>query len=219
MRAELDRSWQAVTEPRGNGIVLSTEKLRLMSDVAFRLLEWLKPMGFTADQTQQIANALDQPAGQVIQSATHRIVHERFGWLLEPSPEPLEFTLLLTEWPDEPVDVPGLFKLTVDLLDNPIAANIPGDSAIALLDADQLVFPLTVRPWKQGDKLRPLGLNGHKLVSDLLNDLKLSRREREQTVVLLSGNEIVWIVGRRIGHRFRITDRTRRVVRLGVIYP
>lgn len=217
MRSELDRSWQAVAEPKDNGVLLSKEKLRQMPEVAFRLMEWLKPMGFTSEQSRQIANGLAQEPGQVIQSATHRVIHERFGLLLEPLPQPVAVDLLLTEWPNTPIEIPGLFTLTIDLLENSVPETIGGDPALAVLDADELVFPLTIRLWEQGDKLRPLGLKGRKLVSDLLNDLKLSRLERERTVVLLSGKEIAWVVGHRIGHRFRLTDQTKRVVRLRVV--
>ncbi|GAB2541996.1 tRNA lysidine(34) synthetase TilS [Spirosoma aerophilum] len=214
MRAELDRSWQTIAEPRNNGVVLSREKLRLMPEVAFRLMEWLKPFGFTTDQAQQVAHILSHAPGQVIQSGTHRIVHERFGLLVEPLPQPVDFSLVLAEWPTAPVDISGLFTLAIDLLEKPVNVTITDDPAIALLDADKLVFPLTIRLWQQGDKLRPLGLKGHKLVSDLLNDLKVSRLERERTVVLLSGSDIAWVVGRRIGHRFRLTDQTSRIVRM-----
>ena len=88
------------------------------------------------------------------------------------------------------------------------------DPAIAYLDADKLQFPLTIRPWRQGDRMRPLGMGGHKLVSDVLNDMKLSRTEREQTTVLVSGHEIAWVIGRRIDHRFRIVSETQRIAQL-----
>lgn len=213
MRAELDRSWQAVAEAQGESTLLPTEKLRALPEVAFRLMEWLKPMGFTTDQARQVAHMLDKPAGQVIQSATYRVVHERAGLLIEALPKPAPIDLLLSDWPDAVLEVASTFTLTVEVLDKPADFTPSADPAIASLDADRLAFPLHIRLWKQGDKMRPLGLKGHKLVSDLLNDLKLSRAEREQTVVLVSGDEIAWVVGRRIDHRFRISAQTRKIAR------
>jgi tRNA(Ile)-lysidine synthase len=208
MRAELDRSWQDVAEVRNEGILLL-----VLPELAFRLMEWLKPMGFTTDQARQVADMLGKPTGQIIQSVTHRIVHERTGLLIEAIPEQTTIDLLLNDWSEKVLELSKGRALTLDVMDRP-AGFIPSpDPDIASLDADQLTFPLQIRLWKQGDRLRPLGLKGHKLVSDLLNDLKLSRLEREQTVVLLSGGEIAWVVGWRIAHRFRITAQTRKIAR------
>jgi tRNA(Ile)-lysidine synthase len=74
-----------------------------------------------------------------------------------------------------------------------------------------------IRPWQLGDRFRPLGMSGTKLVSDLLNDLKLTYSERQQTAVLLSGNEIAWVIGRRIDHRFRITNSTKRMALISLV--
>lgn len=211
MRAELDRSWQAIAEVQDEGILLPTEKLLALPEVGFRLMEWLKPMGFTTDQARQVASMPDKPAGQVVQSTTHRVVHERAGLLIEVLPKPASVDFVLTDWPDAAFAVTPASTLSVDLLDKPAEFTPSTDPAIASLDADRLAFPLHIRLWKQGDKLRPLGLKGHKLVSDLLNDLKLSRTEREQTVVLVSGGEIAWVVGRRIDHRFRVSTQTRKI--------
>ncbi|GAB3805849.1 tRNA lysidine(34) synthetase TilS [Spirosoma humi] len=211
MRAELDRSWQAVAEVQDEGILLPTEKLLALPELGFRLMEWLKPMGFTTDQARQVASMTGKPTGQVIQSKTYRVVHERDGLLIEAIQETVPVDLVLTDWPSAALVVASAFTLRIDLMDKPDGFEPSTDPTLASLDADRLVFPLHIRLWKQGDKLRPLGLRGHKLVSDLLNDLKLSRTEREQTVVLVSGGEIAWVMGRRIDHRFRVSAQTRKV--------
>lgn len=213
MRTELDRSWQAIAEPHGAGTLLPTTKLLALSEPAFRLMEWLKPFGFTTDQATQITETLTKPVGQVFLSTTHRITHERTGLLLEPLQIQTNYEIVLTDRPNAPIDVAGRFTLTVDVFDKPVDFRLPTDPNMACFDADRLTFPLTIRPWQPGDRFRPLGLNGQKLVSDLLNDLKLTRTEREQTAVLLSGDEIAWVIGRRIDHRFRITNQTSRIGR------
>lgn len=214
MRAELDRSWQAIAEPSETGTLLPTDKLLALPEPAFRLMEWLKPVGFTLEQTEQMLASLTQPVGQVFLSATHRVSHERPGLLLEPLSIHPNYNITLPNWPDAPIRIMDQWTLTVEVFDKPIDFRPPTNLNIACFDADRLMFPFIIRPWHQGDRIRPLGLNGHKLVSDLLNDLKLSRPEREQTVVLLSGQEIAWVIGRRIAHRFRVTGETKRIARL-----
>ncbi|QJW92329.1 tRNA lysidine(34) synthetase TilS [Spirosoma taeanense] len=214
MQAELDRSWQTITETEGDRTLLRTNALLALPEPAFRLGEWLKPFGFTLDQAGQMLDALSRPPGQVFQSATHRVTHERSGLLLTHL-TPLDWPeIRLDVWPDAPIDVAGRFWLTIETMPRPIDFKLPADPNIACLDADRLSFPLLLRPWQLGDRFQPLGLQGHKLVSDLLNDLKLSRAEREGTLLLLSGGQIAWVIGRRISHHVRITPQTRRVARL-----
>ena len=85
---------------------------------------------------------------------------------------------------------------------------------VALVDADLLQFPLTLRRWQQGDQFVPLGMSGRKKVSDFLIDAKVSVAEKQRQFVLLSGEEIIWLVGRRIDDRYRLTPRTENVLRI-----
>ncbi len=214
MQAELARSWQETAVQLGSQTVLPTAILAGLPEPAFRLGEWLKPFGFTADQTGKMAECLTKPVGQLFTSATHRVMHERDGLVLDRLPVPADYEISLTDWPQTPILVPGRFTLTVDVMHRPSQFKPSADLAMAYLDADKLQFPLIIRPWQQGDRMRPLGMSGHKLVSDVLNDMKLSRTEREQTAVLVSGHEIVWVIGRRIDHRFRIVSDTQRIAQL-----
>lgn len=215
--AELNRSWEDVTESMGEQVLIRSDKLLVQSEPSFRLTEWLKPVGFNADQVVQMLETLTQHAGQVFLSATHRITHGRNGLLLEPLRTTFDYEIKLTDWPNAPIDVAGLFTLTIQLIDKAADFQPDANPDVAYLDADKLTFPITIRPWQQGDRFRPLGLKGHKLVSDLLNDLKLSRSGREQTAVLLSGDQIAWVIGRRIDHRFRVTPTTKRVAQVTFI--
>lgn len=81
------------------------------------------------------------------------------------------------------------------------------------LDIRKVMFPISIRTWKQGDKIYPFGMNGKsKLVSDILTDAKLSRQERERQQVLCVGNEIAWIVNIRSDERFRVHDDATEII-------
>ena len=85
---------------------------------------------------------------------------------------------------------------------------------IAQVDADLLRFPLTLRRWREGDWFVPFGMTGRKKVSDYLVDAKASLPEKQRQFVLLSGDDIVWLVGRRIDDRYRLTSSTENVLRI-----
>jgi tRNA(Ile)-lysidine synthase len=55
-----------------------------------------------------------------------------------------------------------------------------------------------------------------KKLSDFFIDLKISVIEKEHTWLLTSADQIVWIVGKRIDDRFKITDTTENVLKIVV---
>lgn len=85
---------------------------------------------------------------------------------------------------------------------------------VALVDADKLRFPLTLRRWQQGNWFVPFGMSGRKKVSDFLIDAKVSMAEKSRQFVLLSGDDVVWVVGRRADDRFRLTRQTENVLKI-----
>lgn len=88
-----------------------------------------------------------------------------------------------------------------------------GDNT-ALIDADKLQYPLRLRRWKEGDWFIPLGMSGRKKLSDYLIDKKVSVAQKRRQFVLLSGDDIVWVVGRRLDDRFCITRSTENVLKI-----
>ena len=62
--------------------------------------------------------------------------------------------------------------------------------------------------------MRPLGLGGSRTLQDLFTDRKVPRGRRDQVPVVVSGGEIAWVPGVATGERFRVTETTRRRVRL-----
>lgn len=85
----------------------------------------------------------------------------------------------------------------------------------ALVDADRLRWPLSLRRWREGDRFTPLGMTGSKKVSDYLVDTKVSLPEKGRQFVLVDGGgEIVWLAGRRLDERFKITPETENVLKI-----
>lgn len=94
---------------------------------------------------------------------------------------------------------------------------IRGDSGnTALLDADTLHYPLVVRNFKAGDRFVPLGMKGHKKVKDFFIDLKVPSPVRAVTPILTCDDFIVWICGYRIDERFKVTSKTKKVLRISI---
>ena len=80
----------------------------------------------------------------------------------------------------------------------------------AQFDMDKIAFPLKLRHWKKGDKFKPLGMKGSKLLSDFFNDLGFSEYQKRKVWIMEDANGLIlWIVGHRINDKVKILDTTK----------
>ncbi len=84
----------------------------------------------------------------------------------------------------------------------------------ALLDGGQGRSPLTIRPWRPGDRFVPLGMRGTKKLQDFFTDAKVPREERSRVPLLVSGERILWVVGHRVDDRARLRPASRTLLRV-----
>ena len=85
---------------------------------------------------------------------------------------------------------------------------------VADFDFERLEFPLILRRWQEGEYFQPLGMTGLKKLSDFFIDEKYSIPEKENAWILASGNRPIWIVGKRLDDRVKITADTKRILRI-----
>lgn len=83
----------------------------------------------------------------------------------------------------------------------------------AFLDLDKLQWPLRVRNFKVGDRFMPLGMDGFKKLKDIFIDNKIPFEERKKIAILENGNDIIWVCGIRIDNRYRVNEKTKRILR------
>jgi len=89
------------------------------------------------------------------------------------------------------------------------------DNWSAYFDADLTENRLQLRPFRAGDRFEPLGMPRQTMkLSDLFVNLKIPKRLRKNWLVVCVDEEIAWVPGLRMGHRYRCTDSTRRVLHL-----
>jgi tRNA(Ile)-lysidine synthase len=93
----------------------------------------------------------------------------------------------------------GAWEVRAELREPPAH---PSGSEAAVLDPGALDGTLLVRPWRDGDRMRPLGLNGTKSLQDLFTDRKVPRSLRRTLPVVTSGGRIAWIAGVAVSEEF-----------------
>lgn len=171
------------------GITAEAFPLSAMADAL--LHEWLRGKGFNRTQEEEMMKS--EESGRMWHSDTHTVLRNREALLLSPLMEKVEMPLL------QQTIVPCIEETGAD---------------IAYFDADLLTDSIEVRPVREGDSFVPFGMKGRKLVSDYLTDRKVNRLEKARTFVATCGGDIIWLIGHRSDNRFRVTDKTLRILKL-----
>ena len=155
------------------------------------------PVALGRERAERIARLADSPEGGVVElggGLEARIEHGHVRFARGPDAEPAEASLT----------VPGScrfggWEVRAELRDAPAA---PAGAEAAMLDPDALGSTLVVRPWREGDRMRPLGLGGSKSLQDLFTDRKVPRSLRRTLPVVTSGGRIAWIAGVAVSEEF-----------------
>lgn len=90
------------------------------------------------------------------------------------------------------------------------------DPSEEFFDYDLIPGILHIRNWEEGDNFNPLGMNGTMKISDFLINLKIPLLDKYNIMVLTTKTEIIWVCGFRISNKFKITDGTKRFLKVSL---
>jgi tRNA(Ile)-lysidine synthase len=101
----------------------------------------------------------------------------------------------------------GNWNVRVELTASPVQ---PIGPDVATLDAAALGSAVEVRAWRDGDRMRPLGLDGSKSLQDLFTDAHVPRSLRRTLPVVVAGDRIAWVAGVAVSEEFKLTPDSER---------
>ncbi|MCB0735595.1 MAG: tRNA lysidine(34) synthetase TilS, partial [Bacteroidetes bacterium] len=81
-------------------------------------------------------------------------------------------------------------------------------------DGDEVTFPLLIRVWHEGDRIKPFGMNGSKLVSDVYNEHSVLIRDRQLRPMVLQGDTIIWLPGLRRSIHAPVRSTTQKIIQI-----
>ena len=165
------------------------------------LFELLRPYGFNYSQSEDILRNLDNDAGKKYISSTYILVKDRTELIITEKSETNIFLHIQIESNTHQIYFP--WSDSTIKIQTTTGFEKTNNFSVAYLNYEKLKFPITARLWKEGDSFHPLGMKGKKKVSDFLNDLKIPLNLKENVSVILSGEDIVWVVGYRIDERYK----------------
>ncbi len=201
-----------------NNILVSINELNKLIPNDIWLYYLLKEFGFSRQVTDAICisiNKNEQNIGSVYCSPNHELLIDRDYVIIRKINVTKELRIAQITIDQKAIISP--IKLLLENHKNTPDFNFSRNKNIAYFNLDKLSFPLTIRPWQVGDKIIPFGMNGSKLVSDILIDNKVNSFEKENTFVLLSGKKIIWVIGHRASNDFRVTKSTNNIYRCNVL--
>ena len=201
-------------EQKENGeIHIDIQKLQTLPSPISVLHEVLSPFGFNKVQLKDLLAALNE-SGKVFIAAGRRVLVDRQYIIVEAEHYPMP-NIHMTIIPVEDLTInkdPHYAYLDADKLK---MAN--GKCQMANINSPLSTFNLQLSTPKEGDTFAPFGMGGkRKLLSDFLTDLKLSLFEKERQPLLVVGNEIVWVIGRRSSELYRVDETTKWVLILSL---
>lgn len=139
---------------------------------------------------------------------------------LRPEAAPLRFATRKIKVPGRTV----IRKLNIQIDTELLEGKIVGlrdyirnkDYTEEIIDSDKIEGSLTVRLRHDGDQFLPLGSPGSTKLKKFFIDHKVPKGVRDRIPILSDDRRIVWVVGYRIGDSVKITDGTKKILKLKV---
>jgi tRNA(Ile)-lysidine synthase len=199
--------WKVVQDVDNQKIIDLNELLQLPNYQAY-LFQWLSPFGFLA--WQDIYDLVEAQSGKQIFSEHFRLVKDRETLIIETRSDKISDEYFIHKNQSE-LNFP--LKLTFCNVSDITISN----SKTIFVDVNALKFPLKLRKWQEGDYFYPFGMSGKKKLSKFFKDEKFSIIDKENAWLLCSENQIIWLVGKRLDDRFKITENTQTILKIQLV--
>lgn len=196
----------------GKFVKIPIADIKRLKPQRIMLFELLRDYDFKSEMVDEIILSVNKPEGQIFFSSSHRLVVDRYNLIICNKEEYNINEIYYIE--NEQGLIVEPIEMSLSVIDYSSDYEISRKPEFAEVDIDKLCYPLLIRRWRIGDYFKPLGLNGFKKLSDFFIDQKISIPEKENTWVLLSENKVVWIIGKRIDDRFKLSANTKRVLQI-----
>jgi tRNA(Ile)-lysidine synthase len=192
-----------------NGVVtIDLSEFHQLSNQKAYLFELLKDFGFT--EWNDVSNLITAQSGKFVLSKTHRILKNRNTLVISKIEVDSNDEFYIHEY-ESLITKP--IQLQLENLDKIIEI----DKHTIILDKKKLTFPLTIRKRKDGDYFYPSGMRGKKKVSKYFKDEKFSLLDKENTWLLCSNQDIVWVIGHRQDNRFLPKNNANSLIKIQLL--
>lgn len=171
----------------------------------------LSGYGFNATQQRNIADIVrgNEGIGKGFRTSTHILTVDRSDLVVRAIPAPEQ--VLQIDSLAQLKKIPFIKLSVLKQFKTPLQNEL-------VVAQSRLRFPLTIRGRKTGDRFRPFGLEGSKLLSDFFKEQKLNAFDKDNCQLLVNGNgDIIWVMGYRSDDRYRVNGKETDLIKLKII--
>ena len=185
----------------GNGYYISIKELTKLNPIDFYLFQLFEAYGYS--NTKDLSNLINSQSGKYLLSKSHRLTKGR---------EVLILSKIKNLSKDEFYwNLKKSFNIPIELK---IVKNNNFDNKTISLNKNDLKLPLIVRKWKIGDFFYPNGMKGKKKISKYFKDEKFDINQKENQWLLCSGDNILWVIGKRADRRFLAKKQSPNIINI-----
>ena len=193
----------------GQNIEIEIENIKSVYPQKLILFELFRPFGFNITSIQNLLSSINSEPGKQFLSDTHLITLDRTRIILSSKSNQIIREQLIKEDQSIIYFSDYQFNLTQSTA---IPDNLSSVPHVLFVDADELIFPLKLRVWQEGDAFQPFGMQGEKKLSDYFVNQKIPLNEKKTIPILVNGNgKIIWICGYRGDERFKVKAQTKKI--------
>jgi tRNA(Ile)-lysidine synthase len=197
-----------ISSNTNNEVSYEIKKVLDSSHIGLLLHYILKQYSFDSSIETQVLEAIKAgQSGKLFMSKTHTCLVDRESIIIKENNNTNILLSYTIEKNTKSISEP--LNLHFEIVDE---AKIIVEDNLVCLDFEKLSFPLQIRKWQEGDSFQPLGMQGTKKLSDFFINQKYTLFQKEEQWLLTSKNEIVWIIGKRIDNRFKVTETTKQTL-------
>jgi tRNA(Ile)-lysidine synthase len=191
-----------------DGMYLLLDEVKQLNPVRLLLFKLLQEYGFNETSVDDLVSVLDKHSGRVFESDRFILILDRDRLMLQKKTSGELEVVLIAEKTHEVYY--GNYKLNLLHDDSPL---IVKDNPMAVsIDSALLIFPLTLRAWREGDYFYPLGMKGRKKLSDFFIGQKIALHQKNEIPLLVNGNgDVMWAGGYRPDERYKVNNNTKKV--------
>lgn len=199
---------KCVSFDENDALHLAIDAIKSYRNPAAMLYHFLKDYNFSLGN--ELNCFLDAESGKQLFSPTHILLKDREKLILKAKKIRNNKDYYKINNSDKQIFEP--IWLTLDVFEG---RDLSTNQNEILVDADLLEFPLYIRKWQNGDHFQPFGMKGKKKLSKYFKDEKFSLFEKDETWILTNkNNQIIWIIGHRMDDRFKITNHTKKQIKI-----
>ncbi|WP_443936553.1 tRNA lysidine(34) synthetase TilS [Pedobacter sp. MW01-1-1] len=196
-----------IVSVRKDGIYIPLAEIDKLNPQKLLLFELLKPYGFVSSVVNEILQSGQKQSGKHFYSEKYEAIINRTDLILVAR----DTKELMNQYIHSDTEVISFGDYRFEM-EQSASLNFERTPNKAFLNAHELIFPLVLRHWQNGDKFIPLGMKGFKKLSDFFIDEKLPLHLKTTIPILVNGNgEVVWVAGMRQDDRYKVTPGIKKV--------